>query len=195
MSLACSCFIKLLESTHPSIDEGGDPVWRTSYARCNRDRRQSKILPNKPANLDNAMRSRHSCTQPTLQSCVGVAPMAEIVYHNLGRPQEKALVPESTPRAERKTLLNAQAACQCYLLVLLGHCNIMLELFSTIEALMSDLSCTRILVTFGWLHTWGTRNRTQTQGLRRTSELAIGKGCVARDTVYRLIGCSKRSYP
>ena len=40
---------------------------------------------------------------------------------------------------------------------------------------MSDLSYTKTLVIFGWLHTWGTPKRTQTQGLRRTSEPAIGK--------------------
>ena len=32
------------------------------------------------------------------------------------------------------------------------------------EALMSNLSCTRTLVTLGWLHIGGTPNRTQTQG-------------------------------
>lgn len=30
----------------------------------------------------------------------------------------------------------------------------MIELSSFTEALMSDLSCTSTLVTFGWLHTW-----------------------------------------
>lgn len=42
------------------------------------------------------------------------------------------------------------------------------------EALMSNLSCTKTLVILGWLHTWGTPNRTQAQGMRRTSEPAIG---------------------
>ena len=36
--------------------------------------------------------------------------MVETVY--LGRPQMKAVVPDSTPRLERKSL-NAQAVCQC----------------------------------------------------------------------------------
>ncbi len=58
---------------------------------------------------------------------------------------------------------------------------------------MSDLSCTRILVTLGWLHTWGPPIRTQTQGLRGTSELAIDIGCVAKDTVGKLIGSRKRN--
>ena len=70
----------------------------------------------------------------------------------------------------------------------------MIELFSRTEALMSDLSCTRNLVVLGWLHTWETPNRTQTQGLRRTSEPGIGKCCVAKDPVCRSIGSSKRAH-
>lgn len=37
---------------------------------------------------------------------------------------------------------------------------------SMTEVLMSDLSCTKTLVVFGWLHAWGTPKRTQIQGLR-----------------------------
>ena len=69
-----------------------------------------------------------------------------------------------------------------------------IELSSFAEALMSDLSCTRTLVTLGWLHTWATPNRTQTQGLRRTSEPVIGRFCVASDTARELIGSSKRDH-
>ena len=74
----------------------------------------------------------------------------------------------------------------------------MIELSSITEVLMSDLSCTNTLVIFGWLHTWEILNRTQIQGLRRTSEPAVGQGHVANDTLGKLIGSSKwckRNYP
>ena len=71
----------------------------------------------------------------------------------------------------------------------------MIELSSFTEVLMSDLSCTKTLVILGWLHTWGTLNRTQTQGLRRTSEPAIGKKLRGETTPFAsLIGPSKRDY-
>ena len=62
------------------------------------------------------------------------------------------------------------------------------------EVLMSDLSCTRTLVALGWLHTWEIPNRTQTQGLRRTSEPRIGKFCVTKVAARRLIGPDKRNH-
>lgn len=66
----------------------------------------SKMPPNMPAKLDNAMRPV-AYVFSRCCNCVCVAPMAENVH--LGLRQEKAAVPDSTPRRERKTFLNAQA--------------------------------------------------------------------------------------
>ncbi len=93
------------------------------------------MLPNKPADLDDAMGSRHLCTQPTMQSCVGVALMAETVYHNLGRPQEKAVVPDFTARPEDKSLITAQTACQCCFKYCLSVATLCSSIFSIVEAL------------------------------------------------------------
>ena len=57
-----------------------------------------------PVQIRRRLRLGHLCTQPTLQFCVCDS-MAETVH--LGLPQE-AVVPDSTPRPERKSL-NAQA--------------------------------------------------------------------------------------
>ena len=187
-SLTCTDFTSRLQSPHSSSVGG--------WGRICADIMQGGIdIDGRacPQKFVKALSLRRSCAQPTLQLCVG-ASLVETVHH--GWPQMKAAVPDSAPRPERKSL-NAQA---------LGH----LPMWSVIwalkenvlnslqllrrEALMSDLSCTNTLVIFGWLHTWETLNRTQTQGLRRTSGPADGKGYVAKDAPSKLIGSSKRDY-
>lgn len=154
MSLACCSFITGLESTHASTVEVGT-YFRGSTARYAIGTHGSI---QESAEFAHISRQRHGmlplkCPADIADVCV--ATLAEAVH--LGRPQEKAVVPDPTPQPEGKSFFNAQANCECGLLS--RHCNVLIELSSFFtEAVMSDLSCTRILVILGWLHIWGIPN-------------------------------------
>ena len=112
--LVCSCIINWLESTHLPHVDNEDSILADLIRKVDRDRRQypryrragpeNSTTPWTPVSCV-LCRCLHLCV------CVCVGTMTETVY--LGRQEEKDVVPESTPRSERKSYSNAQTALRC----------------------------------------------------------------------------------